>query len=119
MNSVRYFTIHGGKYSTEKVSGSGGLSYYESSGEATWTALPFDSLEEAALFLLDTYPEYNFGANIVETDRAGSRKENGSFLMIAVPDYFEEQYGTNDREQIIQEVREEMRRKESEYARTN
>lgn len=95
------FKIIGRKFDTEKKfykwDDEKRFFHYDEIEEKELGIFKFKNLKEAEIFLLANFPEYYFGANIVQTD-----KEYGNdFLMVAVPQYYEQYYKTNDREKII------------------
>ena len=95
------FKITGSKWATEKI-------YYDWDKEKRYFdykeierkelgTFKFKSLKDAEIFLIANYPEYYFGAGIVQTD-----KESGNdFMMMAVPSYYEMEFRTSDRTEIL------------------
>ena len=95
------FQITGSKYATEKFfydwDKERRFFHYKEIERKELGIFKFKSLKDAEIFLIANYPEYYFGACIVQTD-----KENGNdFVIIAVPEYYETEFKTNNRTEIL------------------
>lgn len=98
---MKMFKIIGRQYGTEKkyYDWSKNHKYYtyDKIAEHEFPPKKFESVRHAEKWLLENFPEWYFGANIKGVD-------NNDFTMIAVPQFFEMEFGTNDREQIAKRV---------------
>lgn len=99
------FKITGAKYTTEK-------SFYEWDMERKYFryeeierrelgTFKFKSLTDAEIFLIANYPEYYFGASIIQVGGT-------DFLINAGADYYEMTYQTSDRQKIIDTITENL-----------
>lgn len=99
------FKITGRKYTTEKSFYTWDTDrkyfYYEQTEEKELGTFKFKSLTDTEIFLIANYPDYYFGANIVQVDGT-------DFLINACADYYEMQYQTNDRQKIINTITENL-----------
>ena len=106
------FKIIGCRFSTERKyydwDKSQTYFYYDLIEEKELGIFKFKNLDAAKAFLLANYPEYYFGAGIVQTD-----KESGNdFWCNAVPQYYEMEYNTSDRNIILKDIIEKTLRED-------
>lgn len=102
---LKTFKITGAKYNTEKLFRDWDTDkkyfYYERTEEKELGTFKFKSLTDAELFLIANYPEYYFGASIIQIGGT-------DFLINADASYYEWEYRTSDREKIINAITERL-----------
>ena len=99
------FKITGAKFTTEKSFYEWDTNrkyfYYKQTERAELGTFKFKNLKDAEIFLIANYPEYYFGANIIQVDGT-------DFWLNAGADYYEMEYQTSDREKIINIITERL-----------
>ena len=92
--------IVGRKYGTERhyYSEDSEFYYYDKIDEKEFS-VNFPDIHAAEKWFLENHPDYYLGCNVRNLD-------NGDFSCNAVPEYWERELGTNNRERIIKHISE-------------
>lgn len=110
---MKTFKIIGRKYGNKKFyhewDDKKEFHYYKKTDEKELGIFKFKNLLDAEIFLVANFPEWIFGANIIQVDN----EKGGDFSMFAIPEYCERIYNTTDRKLIMEKELERLLKRES------
>ena len=102
---LKTFKITGAKFTTEKIfydwDKDRKYFYYKETERKELGIFKFKDLTDAEIFLIANYPDYYFGASIIQIGGT-------DFLINAGADYYEMEYQTSDRKKIINTITERL-----------